>query len=79
MTQEKIKTIIAQQLGMLESALTSDTHIVNNLNADSLDLIELVMTLEKVFHIKIEESEYESAQTVQQITDLVNLKLAEKS
>jgi len=78
MTQEKIKTIIAQQLGMLESALTSDTHIINNLNADSLDLIELVIKLEQTFRIKIEEKEYDSAQTIQQITDLVNLKLSEK-
>jgi acyl carrier protein len=78
MTQEKIKTIIAQQLGVVESTLTSDTNIVDNLHADSLDLVELVITLENVFRIKIEEREYEGAQTVQQITDLVDSKLKEK-
>ena len=40
MTQEKIKTIIAQQLGVVESTLTGNTNIVDNLHADSLDLVD---------------------------------------
>jgi acyl carrier protein len=79
MIQQQIKTVVARQLGVVESILTDSTNVVDDLNADSLDLVELVIALERTFRIRIEQTEYEDAKTIQQITHLVQSKLGQLS
>jgi acyl carrier protein len=76
MTQTKIKQIVAKQLGILDESVDPKHHLVNDLGADSLDLIELVMSIEQAFKVPIEEGEYEQALTVDGIAQLVDKKLA---
>ena len=75
MTKSKFKKIISKQLGIPEDKIEDHHGIVADLGADSLDLIELVMDIESTFKIAIEQEEYEHAQTVQKIVDLINSKL----
>ena len=51
--EEKIKQIIVEQLGVDEAEVTSSASFVDDLGADSLDIVELVMAFEEAFHIKI--------------------------
>jgi acyl carrier protein len=75
MTIEKLKTIISSQLGVPVDQISNDDHIVADLNADSLDLVELVMEIERAFKVQIEQDEYENAMTVDKIAILVDKKL----
>ena len=75
MVEEKLKTIIANQLGIESSVILVDKKIVNDLGADSLDIIEIVMDVENTFGITIEDAEYQDADTVQKIIDLINSKI----
>jgi len=75
MTESKIKTLIAKQLGLEESSLTLQTKLVEDLGADSLDLLEIVMLIEQSFKITVEEEEYASANTIQKIIELVDSKI----
>lgn len=75
MTIKKITSLISTQLGIDENKIQLTDHLVNDLHADSLDLVELVMNIEKAFHIAIDQSEYEDAMTVEQISRLVEKKL----
>ena len=69
-TQDKIRSIIASKLGIDESEITPEKSLVNDLGADSLDVVELSMELEREFNLKFEDSDTEKIQTV---TDLYNL------
>lgn len=62
--QDKLKKIVVDQLGVDESEITPDASFVDDLNADSLDLVELIMTLEEEFSIKISDEDAERIQTV---------------
>lgn len=71
---ERVRTIIAEQLGVEESEITPQTSFVEDLNADSLDLVELIMSLEEEFSkegksIEISDEDAEKIATVQ---DAVN-------
>lgn len=66
---ERIKEIISQQLGVAEDSITLDTSFVDDLGADSLDLVELVMALEEEFDVEMPDSDVESIKTV---SDAVN-------
>ena len=72
---EKIKKILGNQLGISVETIKSSDHLTNDLHADSLDLVEIVMELEKAFNIRIEEDEYHKADTVELIGALVTSKL----
>lgn len=61
---EKAKSVIVEQLGVDESDVTEDASFVDDLNADSLDIVELVMALEEEFGISIPDEEAESIKTV---------------
>lgn len=61
---QKVKSIIAQQLGADESEITEDAHFIEDLGADSLDTVELVMALEEEFGIEISDEDAEKIQTV---------------
>jgi acyl carrier protein len=60
----KVKAIIVDKLGVDESEVTSDASFTNDLGADSLDTVELIMELEKEFDIQIPDDEAESIATV---------------
>ena len=61
---EKLKTIIAEQMGVEADGITEKTSFVNDLSADSLDLFELVMGLEDEFGIEIPSEDLERIKTV---------------
>jgi acyl carrier protein len=69
--QEKIKGIIAEQLGVDEEDVKPEASFVNDLGADSLDLVELIMAMEEEFDIKIEDEEAEKIKTVQDVIDFI--------
>ena len=58
-TFDKIKEVIIDKLGVDESAITKEAHFVNDLGADSLDIVELVMAMEEEFEIEIPDEEAE--------------------
>lgn len=61
---DKIKAIIVEQLGVDESEVTPEAHFIDDLGADSLDTVELVMALEEEFGIEISDEDAEKIQTV---------------
>ena len=61
----KVKQIIAEQLGVDEPEIKNDSHFIDDLGADSLDTVELVMAFEEEFGIEIPDEEAEKIQTVQ--------------
>ena len=63
--QERLIEIIAKQLGVDEDNVTPDASFMEDLGADSLDTVELVMALEEEFDIEIPDSDAEQIQTVQ--------------
>ncbi|CAI8013306.1 Acyl carrier protein [Geodia barretti] len=63
--QERLVEIIAKQLGVDEDNVTADASFMEDLGADSLDTVELVMALEEEFDIEIPDSDAEKIQTVQ--------------
>ena len=66
---DKIKKIIVDKLGVDESEVTNDASFTNDLGADSLDTVELIMEFEKEFDISIPDEEAEKIQTVGQVID----------
>jgi acyl carrier protein len=61
---EKLKKIIADQLGVEEERVTMEAHFIEDLNADSLDLVELIMALEEEFGVEISDEEANQLTTV---------------
>lgn len=61
---EIVKQALVDQFGVNESEITYDTSLVDDLRADSLDLVELVMTMEQEFDIEIPDEDAESIKTV---------------
>ncbi|WCL48712.1 acyl carrier protein [Leptospira sp. GIMC2001] len=69
---EKIKSIIVEQLGVDESEVTPEAHFIDDLGADSLDTVELVMALEEEFGIEISDEDAEKIQTVGDVTKFID-------
>ncbi|MCR5646546.1 MAG: acyl carrier protein [Bacteroidales bacterium] len=69
--QDKIRNIIASKLGLDESEITPDKNLSNDLGADSLDVVELSMDLEREFNLKFEDSDTEKIQTVEDLYKLI--------
>jgi len=65
--KEKVKKILIDKLGVDESEITMESSFINDLGADSLDTVELIMELEKEFDISIPDEEAERLQTVGQV------------
>ncbi len=72
----KVKAIIVDKLGVEESEVTETANFTNDLGADSLDTVELLMEFEKVFGIKIPDEETSSIATVKDAIDKVKEKLS---
>ena len=69
--EERVKKIIVEQLGVKEEEVTNDASFVDDLGADSLDTVELVMALEEQFDTEISDEEAEKITTVQQAIDYI--------
>jgi acyl carrier protein len=63
-TQKKVIAIIAEQLARPEDSITESSHFVDDLGADSLDLVEIIMAIEEAFGLEIPEGEQEKIKTV---------------
>ena len=67
--EERVKKIVVEQLGVKEDEVTSEASFVDDLGADSLDTVELVMALEEEFETEIPDEDAEKITTVQQAVD----------
>ncbi|MGP1930558.1 MAG: acyl carrier protein [Arsenophonus sp. ET-YP4-MAG3] len=70
--QKRVKKIIAEQLGVKEDEVSNNASFVEDLGADSLDTVELVMALEEEFDTEIPDEEAEKITTVQAAIDYIN-------
>jgi len=70
--EQQVKKIVAEQLGVKEEEVTNDASFVDDLGADSLDTVELVMALEEEFETEIPDEDAEKITTVQQAIDYIN-------
>ena len=75
---KQVKAIIVDKLGVEESEVTETANFTNDLGADSLDTVELLMEFEKVFDIKIPDEETSTIATVKDAVDKVNEKIQAK-
>lgn len=75
MSFEKIKNIIIEQLGANESSITMDTSLMKDLEADSLDAVEIIMAIEDSFGIEIPDEDAEKFQNVGDIVRYVEEKI----
>ena len=69
--EQRVNKIVAEQLGVNEADVKNESSFVNDLGADSLDTVELVMALEEEFETEIPDEEAEKITTVQQAIDFV--------
>lgn len=69
--ESKVKKIVVEQMGVAEEEINRETSFVNDLNADSLDTVELVMEFEEEFEINIPDEEAEKIQTVGMAIDYI--------
>jgi acyl carrier protein len=69
---EKVKQIISEQLGVDEGEVTPSASFVDDLGADSLDQVELVMALEEAFDVEIPDEDAEKIRTVQDAIDYID-------
>ena len=68
---QKVKDIIAESLGVKKTEVVAAASFIDDLNADSLDIVELVMTIEKEFDIEIPDDQAEKIRTVQDAIDYI--------
>ena len=71
-TFPRVKKIIVEQLGVEEDEVVPTASFVEDLNADSLDLVELIMSLEEEFNVKISDEDAEKIRTVQDAMDYLH-------
>jgi acyl carrier protein len=75
MVEGKVKEIISKQLGVDQSEVTPDASFVEDLGADSLDTVELVMAFEEAFNIEIPDEDAEKITKVKDAVDYIKKKL----
>ncbi len=71
MTIDKIKKILADTLDVSEDEISADTNIATDLGADSLDVVEILMSIEDEFEIEIPDSEIENIRTVGELVEFI--------
>lgn len=69
---EKVAKIVAEQLGVDESTITLESSIIDDLGADSLDIVELIMAFEQEFNIEIPDETAEKITTIGDVVDYIN-------
>ena len=72
---EKVKGIIVNQLGVADTAVTLEASFIDDLGADSLDIVELVMALEEEFDMEIPDEDAEKVVTVGDVVDYIKEKV----
>lgn len=70
--EDRLKKIIADQLSVSEEEVVPEASFIDDLNADSLDLVELIMSLEEEFGVKISDEDAEKIRTVQDAMDYLH-------
>ena len=70
--EERVKQIIVEQLGVDEGEVTPNASFVDDLGADSLDIVELVMAFEEAFELEIPDEDAEKIRTVKDAVDYIN-------
>ena len=70
--EERVRKIVCEQLGKSDQEVNNDSSFVDDLGADSLDTVELVMALEEEFDLEIADEEAEQISTVQEAVDYIN-------
>lgn len=70
--ETRVKKIVVEQLGVKDEEVTNDASFVDDLGADSLDTVELVMALEEEFETEIPDEDAEKITTIQQAIDYIN-------
>ena len=78
-TDEKVKSIIAEQLGVKPDEVTPEASFIDDLGADSLDTVELVMALEEEFGIEIPDEDAEKMSKVSEAIKYIESKITPKS
>lgn len=73
---EKVKNIVMDQLNIDESEIKPETSFADDLGADSLDLVELIMALEEEFGFEISDEEAQKIKTVGEVVDYIESRLA---
>ena len=68
---DKVKEIIIEQLGVTESSITMEAPFIDDLGADSLDIVELIMALEEEFDLEIPDSDAEKVVTVGDVVEYI--------
>jgi len=68
---DKVKEIVIEQLGVQESAVTMEASFIDDLGADSLDIVELIMALEEEFDLEIPDADAEKIATVGDVVDYI--------
>ena len=74
---EKIKSIIAERLSLEEDEIKMESHFADDLGADSLDVVELIMALEEEFDIEIPDEDAEKVSTVQNVVEYITKRVEE--
>jgi len=75
---DKVKKIIVEQLGVDESEVTPDAHFIDDLGADSLDTVELILSFEEEFDISIPDEDAEKLETVGKAVDYLKTHIEEE-
>ncbi len=73
--EEKVKNIIVEQLGVDTEAVTAEASFIDDLGADSLDIVELVMTMEEEFDLEIPDEDAEKIKTVNDVVNYIKAKV----
>jgi acyl carrier protein len=76
--EQKVKQIIVEQLGVDEAQVDNTASFIDDLGADSLDLVELIMAFEEAFDLEIPDEEAEKISTVKDAIDYIEGKMAKK-
>ena len=73
-TFEKVKEMLVDKLGISEDKVTLDSEIIKDLGADSLDLVEMILSLEENFGVAVTDEQTETIKTVKDIVDIIDNK-----
>ncbi len=73
-TFEKLKDMLVEKLGVQEDKVTLESEIIKDLGADSLDLVEMLLSLEENFGVTVSDEQTESIKTVKDIVDIIDNK-----